>query len=113
MLEIIKNCVSALRKGEKVLLVDDSTRQNSAYILASATSVSAEDICFMANHGGGVVMAAISEDRAHELGLTQMAPKLNSGSPDLTVSVEARQGVSTGISAQDRARTLRTLAKTK
>lgn len=95
-----------------MLLLDDLAEVFSAYILCAAASITAEDVCFMVNHGGGVVCAALSEERIKELGLPMMSTKSEDVSPDFTVSVEARQGVTTGISAADRARTLRRLAKT-
>lgn len=102
-----------LLQGELILLVDDSFEAFSAYLVCAAESISAERVSFMVNEARGLVCATLNEDRVKELGLSPMIGTPSKSSPDFTVSVEARKGVTTGISAADRARTLRTLVRTK
>ena len=108
----MEDVLEALRQGQIVALVDDAAPELSAYLVANAASVSQEDIAFIINHARGLVCAVMSEARVRELRFPMMSEGKSDISPDFTVSVEARQGVTTGISAYDRARTLRTLAKT-
>lgn len=103
----------SLRNGELVLLIDDTVKSPCAYITCAADYATAERICTMVNVGRGLICAAIEEIRLKELGLPKMVARGDAESPDLAISVEARKGVSTGISASDRARTLRTLTRTK
>ncbi len=107
----INTAISTLRNGRLVLLIDDTDPNSAGYVLCPAASTTAEQISFIANFSRGVVLAAIDEIRCKELMLSPMSAA-TSGSMDFSVSVEARQGVTTGISAADRATTLRTLATT-
>jgi 3,4-dihydroxy-2-butanone 4-phosphate synthase len=95
------------RAGRMVILADDEDRENEGDLLIPARFASPEVITFMARQACGLICLAIAEDRAAALGLTRMAPfptaPLNTA---FTVSIEARQGVTTGISAHDRARTI-------
>ena len=104
--------IKELRLGSLAILIDDASEQQASYIFGAAQSLSSEAVCQMVNHGGGVICVAVDEKQVKALGLPMMNPGPNSSSLDLTVSVEARQGVTTGISASDRARTIRTLANT-
>ncbi len=108
----IERQIDRIRSGELILLVDNLGGQRRGYFFSAASLVTPEQISFVVNHGRGVVTAAISEARIQELNLAPMARFKGATGIDFTVSVEARQGVSTGISASDRAHTLRTLATT-
>ncbi len=94
------------------MLIDDAARQCAGYLVCAAATVSAEQISLMANHARGIVCAPMPESRLRELGLPMMSRNQGGGAPEFTVSVEARQGVTTGISAADRAHTLQILATT-
>ncbi len=109
---VLEPVLGALKKGELVLLLDDVGTRRKAYFLAPAATISAAQITEMVNIGRGLVCAAIGEQRVRDLGLPPMVRRKSSPAVDFTVSVEARQGVSTGISAPDRSKTLQTLAKT-
>jgi 3,4-dihydroxy 2-butanone 4-phosphate synthase/GTP cyclohydrolase II len=108
----LSNIFADLRKRRLVLLIDDGGRLGPVYLICAARTTSAENVSFMVNTGRGIICAAIAEARLKELGLPMMVSGASGQAPDFTVSVEARQGVSTGISAADRATTLRTLAET-
>ena len=94
-----------------MLLEDDAAQHSSCYFLASAENATAKQVCTMVNEGRGVICAPISESRARLLGLYRMATQGLPQSPDFYVSIEARQGVTTGISAEDRATTLQTFVR--
>ncbi len=110
MLSPINDAISSLHDGRSVLLFDDIGDTPSSYLIQGAKHITPADITFFINHARGVICAALTEDRIRDLGLPLMTSLTFTGAPNLTVSVEARQGVTTGISAADRARTLSTLA---
>lgn len=95
-----------------ISLLDDGAPQPRLYLAAAASLTTDEMISRMVNEARGVICAGIAEARLKELGLSPMGPKNRHLGVDFSVSVEARQGVSTGISAADRAVTLQTLATT-
>lgn len=109
----LKKVLNALRANKMLILVDDASEPPVGYFFASSSSISAKDVSFMVNNARGLICAAMSEERVMELGLSMMTASSNDNSPQFTVSVEARQGISTGISAADRARTLRVLTTTQ
>ncbi len=109
----LRKAIENLKQGNTVLLLDDATELTTAYLVADAASITAKTISFMVNTGGGVICIALPNERIKELGLPAMASLRNSSSPDMTISVEARHGVTTGISAADRAQTLQVIATTK
>jgi len=100
--------IEDIRAGRMVILVDDEDRENEGDLTMAADAVSAEAINFMAAHGRGLICLTLTADRVRRLGLPMMAA--NNQSPygtAFTVSIEAREGVTTGISAADRAHTIR------
>ncbi|MCC6157715.1 MAG: bifunctional 3,4-dihydroxy-2-butanone-4-phosphate synthase/GTP cyclohydrolase II [Deltaproteobacteria bacterium] len=103
----IPEALDTLRQGRMIILVDDEDRENEGDLCIAAEKVTPEAINFMTKIGRGLVCLAITEDRADEL---QLPPMVTSNSSrfgtNFTVSVEARTGVTTGISAHDRARTI-------
>ncbi|MBP9718502.1 GTP cyclohydrolase II [Candidatus Gracilibacteria bacterium] len=104
-----------LRAGKIIVLVDDPTRENEADLVCAAQTITAESINFMAKFGRGLICAPISKQRADDLALTLM-DKRNSGrlqQCNFTVSVDASNGISTGISAYDRAQTVKVLVDKK
>lgn len=105
--------VEAIRNGGMVLVVDDEQRENEGDIIMAAEKVTPEAINFMATHGRGLICVALDHQRVLELGLSPM-PRSNEKSASLgtafTESVDAREGISTGISASDRSHTITMLA---
>lgn len=89
------------------ILVDDEGRENEGDLVIPAEKADAEAVNFMAKHGRGLICLSMTRDRVEHLGLQYMAPKNQSPHQTaFTVSIEAREGVTTGISAADRARTI-------
>lgn len=110
-LNTIEEAIEDIRQGKVIIVVDDEDRENEGDFLAAAEKVTPEIINFMATHGRGLICAPITENRCKELGLNSMVH--NNTDPletAFTVSVDLRgNGVSTGISAADRARTVLSL----
>lgn len=109
---VVEEALKDIRRGRMVLVCDSSDRENEADLVMAAQRVTAADVNFMIRRGGGLICAALSRERALKLGLTSMVPEEENTQPfgcNFTVSVDARKGVTTGISAADRATTLRVL----
>ena len=96
--------IAAARKGEMYILVDHEDRENEGDLVIPAEFASADAINFMATHGRGLICLPMTSERIDRLGLPMMAVNNSSRHETaFTVSIEAREGVSTGISAADRA----------
>jgi len=107
----ITEIVAEIRAGRIVILVDDEDRENEGDLVFAADFVSAEKINFLAKHGRGLVCMPITEEHAGRLGLRPMVEQNRSRhGTNFTVSVEAAEGIATGISAHDRALTIRVAA---
>jgi len=107
----IVEIIAAIRAGEIVILVDDEDRENEGDLVFAADFVSAEKINFLAKHGRGLICMPITEAHAQRLGLRPMVAQNRSRhGTNFTVSIEAAEGISTGISAHDRALTVRVAA---
>jgi len=108
-LSMIEEALEDIRAGKMVILVDDEDRENEGDLTLAAEFVTPEAINFMARHGRGLICLSITEEKARQL---QLPPMVHDNSSPFgtafTVSIEARRGVSTGISAHDRATTIRT-----
>ncbi len=106
----IEEAIRKYRDGEMLILVDDEHRENEGDLVIAAEHISPDAINFMITHGRGLVCTPITEERARSLGLAPMCPENTAlhGTP-FTVSVDAKDGISTGISAHDRAYTVRLL----
>ena len=103
----IEQAIDDIRQGRMVVVVDDETRENEGDLTMAAQFVTPEAINFMAKEARGLICLALTPERCDELGLDLMAAKNESAfETAFTVSIEARSGVSTGISAADRARTI-------
>lgn len=105
--ERVEIAIADIRAGKMVILVDDEDRENEGDLTMAAEMVTPEAINFMATHGRGLICVTLTEERVNQLGLNMMSP--NNKSPyetAFTVSIEAREGVTTGISVADRARTI-------
>jgi 3,4-dihydroxy 2-butanone 4-phosphate synthase / GTP cyclohydrolase II len=108
----VPEALARLHAGAMVLVTDDAGREHEADLILAAEHVSAAGIAFMITHGRGLVCVALTGERLDALGLAAMvAPAEHSEAHGtaFTVSVDARQGTTTGISAPDRARTVRAL----
>ena len=111
--ERIAGAIADVRAGKMVILVDDEDRENEGDLTMAAQFVTPEAINFMATHGRGLICVTLNEEQVDRIKLPMMQPPGRSG-PALgtafTVSIEARHGVTTGISAADRAHTIRVAA---
>ena len=102
----IEEAIEDIRAGRMVVVCDDEDRENEGDLTIAAEFATPEAINFMAREGRGLICLALTPERCDELGLDLMAAKNESPfETAFTVSVEAREGVTTGISAADRART--------
>ena len=113
-LHTIEELVEDIRQGRMVILMDDEDRENEGDLVIAAEKVTAADINFMATHARGLICLTLTEQRCRQLALPLMvdANKASHGT-NFTVSIEAAEGVTTGISAADRARTVQVaVAKT-
>ena len=110
-LDTIESALDAIRQGEIVVVVDDEDRENEGDFICAAEKVTPEIINFMATHGKGLICTALTGERCQELGLELMVGRnTDSLQTAFTVSVDLKGGGnSTGISAKDRARTIRAL----
>lgn len=107
-LDRIEDIVGALRNGEKVVILDDEDRENEGDIIMAATKVSPEDINFMARFGRGLICLTLTRERSERLRLPLMVSDTDRRkTTNFTISIEAAEGITTGISAHDRARTIR------
>ncbi len=108
-LNTVEELVEDIRQGKMVILMDDEDRENEGDLVIAAEQVRPEDINFMATHARGLICMTMSAERADFFGLPPMAHANNAQfSTNFTVSIEAASGVTTGISAADRAHTIRT-----
>lgn len=105
--ERIRQAVSALQSGKGVLLVDDENRENEGDLIFPAEKISVTDMALMIRHCSGIVCLCIDEERANRLQLPLMVSHNTSRyHTAFTISIEARDGVTTGVSAADRVRTI-------
>jgi 3,4-dihydroxy 2-butanone 4-phosphate synthase / GTP cyclohydrolase II len=103
----IEEAIEDIRSGRFIVVVDDEDRENEGDLTIAAQFVTPEGINFMATHGRGLICLCLTPERCDELGLRPMTDRNEAPlETAFTVSIEAREGVSTGISAHDRARTI-------
>lgn len=111
-LNTTEELIEDLRHGKMVILMDDEDRENEGDLVMVAEQVRPEDINFMATHARGLICLTLTPERCKQLGLPLMVTDNKSQhTTNFTVSIEAAEGVSTGISAADRALTVRTAVK--
>jgi 3,4-dihydroxy 2-butanone 4-phosphate synthase/GTP cyclohydrolase II len=107
----ITEIVAEIRAGNIVVLVDDEDRENEGDLVFAADFVSAEKVNFLAKHGRGLICMPVTEEHAARLGLRPMVSQNRSRhGTNFTVSIEAAEGIATGISAHDRALTIKVAA---
>ncbi len=115
LLTRVNHALDEIRAGRMVILVDDEDRENEGDLTMAAEKITPEAINFMAVHGRGLICLALYEELVDRLELPMMHSPGRGGPPlgtAFTVSIEARTGVTTGISAADRAHTIRTAIRT-
>jgi len=106
-LHSIKEIVNDIRQGKMVILMDDEDRENEGDLIIAAERVRTEDINFMATNARGLICLTLTQERCEFLGLPLMVNENNTPyNTNFTISIEAATGVTTGISAADRARTI-------
>ena len=111
MLNTIEEAIQDIQLGKMVIVVDDENRENEGDFIMPAQNITAQDVNFMATFGRGLICAPMSAEYALRLELPRMVTSSqDSMQTAFTVSVDAKDNVSTGISASDRAHTLRLLA---
>ncbi|HEY2900062.1 MAG TPA: 3,4-dihydroxy-2-butanone-4-phosphate synthase [Polyangia bacterium] len=104
----VQRAIDAVRAGGMVVLVDDEDRENEGDLVMAAELITPEAINFMARHGRGLICLSLTEERVKQLALPMMAADNRSPrSTAFTVSIDARRGLTTGISARERAETVR------
>jgi 3,4-dihydroxy 2-butanone 4-phosphate synthase/GTP cyclohydrolase II len=107
----IDEIIAEIAAGKLVIVADDPSRENEADLVGAASLCTKESVNFMAVHGRGLICAPITHERAEELDLPQMTRRnLEGMKTAFTISVDAAKGITTGISAADRALTIRLLA---
>jgi len=103
----IENVLEDIKNGKMVIIVDDEDRENEGDVMVAAEKATPEAITFMARYACGLICLSLTEERVRSLGLPLMVRENTSAhNTAFTVSIEARRGVTTGISAYDRARTV-------
>ena len=108
----IDSIIQIAKKGGMYILVDDENRENEGDLVIPATNVSQKNINFMAMYGRGLICLSLTNKQAKKLNLSLMSPiNLSRNQTAFTVSIEAKKGVTTGISARDRSITIRTAIK--
>ena len=108
----ISEVINHAKKGKIFILVDDEGRENEGDLIIPASKASPKIINFMAKHGRGLICLALTQQQVNKLNLSLMSPSNNSRTKTaFTVTIEAKKGVTTGISAHDRAHTIKTAIK--
>src|SRR6186997_2990624 len=103
----IEDAIAEIREGRMVIIVDDEDRENEGDLVCAAEKATPEIVNFMARHARGLICLPLTEERCDELHLTtQVADNTSYLGTAFTVSIDARKGVTTGISAADRATTI-------
>ena len=109
----IQDIIADLKKGKMVVLVDEEDRENEGDLVLAADFITSEAINFMAKHGRGLICLTLTEERCQQLNLPLMVSANRSPlGTNFTLSIEAANGVTTGISAADRAKTVQAAVKT-
>ncbi len=105
----VENAVAALREGRGILVVDDEDRENEGDMIFAADSLTTEQMALMIREGSGIVCLVMTDERLRALDLPPMVDRNTSSmGTGFTVSIEAKEGVTTGVSAADRVTTVKT-----
>ena len=107
----VESVIADIRRGKMVIVVDDEDRENEGDLIMAAEHTTSKTINFMAKYGRGLICVPTTEERLRQLGIERMVPRNQENfQTDFQVSVDSADGITTGISAKDRAETIRTLA---
>src|SRR5262245_66604911 len=107
----IESVITDLQNGKMVIVVDDADRENEGDLIMAAQFVTPEAVNFMAKHGRGLICAPTTSERLQQLGIERMVRQnRETFKTDLQISVDATRGITTGMSAADRAETLRIMS---
>ena len=108
----IESIINVAKKGSMFILVDDEKRENEGDLIISTSNTNAKIINFMAKYGRGLICLAMDSTQAKKLNLSLMSANNQSRNKTaFAVSIEAKKGITTGISAKDRAKTIKTASK--
>ena len=108
----IESIINDAKKNKMFILVDDEKRENEGDLIIPTTCANTKNINFMAKYGRGLICLALDSHQAKKLNLSLMSPKNESRNKTaFTISIEARKGITTGISAKDRAKTIKVATK--
>ena len=108
----IETIINVAKKGGMYILVDDEKRENEGDLVISTSDSNAKKINFMAKYGRGLICLALDSLQSRKLNLSLMSPiNLSRNKTAFTVSIEAKKGITTGISAKDRAHTIKIASK--
>ena len=111
LFDSVESVINDIRRGKMVIIVDDEDRENEGDLIMAGEHATPKAINFMAKHGRGLICVPTTEDRLRQLGIERMVPRnQESFQTDFQVSVDAAEGITTGISAKDRAQTILSLA---
>jgi len=114
MLNTIDEILEDIRQGKMAVIMDDEDRENEGDLIMAAECVRAEDVNFMARYGRGLICLTLTRERCRQLRLPLMVSETDSAHrTNFTLSIEAAEGVTTGISAHDRAHTIKTAVAAK
>ena len=110
----ISSIIQDAKKGKMFILVDDKNRENEGDLIIPGSKCNSKNINFMAKHGRGLICLALTKKQIDNLKLPLMSPNNKSRMQTaFTISIEAKKGITTGISAQDRAKTIKTAINPK
>ena len=107
----IPEIIADIKKGRMVIVIDDEDRENEGDFVMAAQFATADKVNFMAKHGRGIICVPMEAERLEQLGIGMMAEAADPFRTAWAVSIDAKQGVTTGISAHDRAKTIRALSE--
>src|SRR5437867_7323923 len=108
----IESVVADLQKGKMVIVVDDADRENEGDLIMGAQFVTPEAVNFMAKYGRGLICVPTTSERLQQLGIERMVQQnRETFKTDFQISVDAAHGITTGISAGDRAQTIKVMAQ--
>ena len=107
----VESVIADIRRGKMVIVVDDEDRENEGDLIMAAEHTTSKTINFMAKYGRGLICVPTTEERLRQLGIERMVPRNQENfQTDFQITVDSAHGITTGISAKDRAETIRTLA---
>ena len=108
----IEKIITTAKQGKMFILVDDEKRENEGDLVISSSFANTKNINFMAKYGRGLICLAMESSQARKLNLSLMSPVNQSRNKTaFAISIEAKKGITTGISARDRARTIKVASK--